>query len=68
MKKTSVCKGCEYHKEYYPHMNLRNTCSYMDKTGHSRLKVELDNGGYQTDSCICYEKRERKRRGEKCQG
>lgn len=64
MKKKNVCKDCAYHRELLPHMGIKGTCSYMDKTGHSRLVVEMNNGGYQTDSCICYKKRERKRRGK----
>lgn len=60
MKKKSVCKGCEYYKERHAYPDLIRSCSYMDQTGSSRLKVELDNGGYQTDSCICYKERKRR--------
>lgn len=64
VKKAGVCKGCTYSIERDTSTTVRNTCGYMAKTGHSRLKVELENGGYKQDSCVCYEKKQA-RRGRK---
>jgi len=55
VKDKAVCKGCKYHMAGTTYPELKGYCSYMDKTGHSRLKTELENGGYKKDSCICYE-------------
>ena len=62
MKKATVCKGCKYLITHCSYGMFKGTCSYMDKTGHSRLVVEIENGGYQEDSCICYCPKEQKRR------
>lgn len=64
MKKKSVCKGCEYYKEHASYTNLRGICDYIEVTGHSRLVVERQNGGYRTDTCLCWKKKERKRRAK----
>ena len=55
MKNKAVCKGCKYHMAGTTYPFLNNSCNYMDKTGHSRIKAELESGGYKKDSCICYE-------------
>ena len=47
--------------ERYCYTDLRNACDYAETTGHSRLKVEIKNGGYRKDSCPCYEKGNRGR-------
>jgi hypothetical protein len=54
MKNKKVCEGCIYLTGRHFHYQLRGTCSYLHETGHSRLMVERANGGYKTDSCICY--------------
>ena len=59
MKNQKVCNGCIYHLERGEHFSFNNTCEYMTITGHSRLVFERQNGGCQTDSCICYKKGER---------
>ena len=51
-KKQGVCDGCKY---LFKKAGA-DLCYYMELEGHSRLKVEYDNGGYKEDSCICYEK------------
>lgn len=53
-KKAGVCRGCVYYKN---HVNSK-MCDYLSMEGHSRLIVERENGGYKTDSCICYKKEE----------
>ncbi len=65
VKKPSVCKGCKYLVDKHTYSNFNQTCNYMEMTGHSRLKVELENGGFQVDSCVCYEKKTRKGRPKK---
>lgn len=62
VKKESVCRGCKYHQKISGTMSINNLCRYMDMTGHSRLKVEYENGGYKEDSCVCYEKGNNRRR------
>lgn len=57
-KNPEVCKGCKYFQKRSETMATNNLCTYIDQTGHSRLKVEYDNGGYKTDSCVCYEKKQ----------
>ena len=54
MKNKDVCIGCKYRMAGTTYPELKGYCSYMDKTGHSRLKTERQNGGYKKDSCICY--------------
>lgn len=57
MKNKAVCIGCKYRMVGTTYCELKGACSYMEKTGHSRLKIERDNGGYKKDSCICYERK-----------
>ena len=62
MKDEKVCKGCKYKMpERYCYTDLRSACDYAERTGQSRLKIEMENGGYRTDSCPCYEKGQRSR-------
>lgn len=63
MKKPSVCKGCKY-RMGRQNSDLKDVCNYIEITGRSRLVIERENGGYKTDSCICYEAGEKKRRGK----
>ena len=62
VKKQSVCKGCRYYIDKSP---AKGQCGYMEATKQSRLKVELENGGYKEDSCVCYEKKQGKGRKRK---
>ena len=55
IKKQSVCKGCKYYIKNCTLAVFRNTCDYLSQTGHSRIVVEMENGGVKADSCICYE-------------
>jgi len=58
MKDSKVCNGCKYSvKKNYYH-SFDNSCEYCLVNGHSRTSVERKNGGYKTDSCVCYEKGE----------
>ena len=62
VKKKSVCKGCKYLiPDNYTYTELRNCCDYAEMTGKSRVKIEMENGGYSKDSCPCYEKGKRGR-------
>lgn len=65
VKKPSVCKGCKYRVEKHTYQSFNQTCNYIEVTGHSRLKVELENGGFKEDSCVCYEKKTRRGRPKK---
>lgn len=65
MKNPGVCKGCKYFLARTWAPDLRNICNYIEVEGRSRLVVERENGGYKTDSCICYEAGTRKRRRRK---
>lgn len=56
MKDKKVCTGCMYKLGRTTSSLLQGTCGYITKTGRSRLKIERENGGYKTDSCICYKK------------
>ena len=58
VKKASVCKGCKYLINHHTYSSFNNTCDYMTQTGQSRLKIEMKNGGFKTDSCVCYEKKQ----------
>lgn len=62
VKKAGVCKGCKYYIEKSTTISVRGICGYMDATGSSRLKVELESGGYKSDSCVCYEKKQGRRK------
>lgn len=63
VKDKSVCKGCKYViPQNYTFNDLRGACDYAEMTGQSRLKIELENGGFRTDYCPCYKKGERERR------
>lgn len=63
VKEDHVCKGCMYAiPQNFTDCDLRGTCDYARMTGHSRLKIEMENGGYRTDSCPCYEKGKWRRR------
>jgi hypothetical protein len=63
VKDKRVCEGCTYAMPRSLGIcDLRGACDYAEMTGHSRLKVELENGGFRTDYCPCYEKGERRRR------
>lgn len=64
-KKKEVCQDCKYHMKRSETMSINNICRYMDMTGHSRLKVEYDNGGYKEDSCVCYERKQGNERRRK---
>ena len=64
MKDSGVCIGCKYHVERGEYSDFDDTCDYITMTGHSRIVVEMENGGIKNDSCICYEKGERKNRGQ----
>jgi hypothetical protein len=57
MKDKGVCDGCKYHivKDRSLSRQFDDTCQYLDVEGKSRLMVEMNNGGYRTDSCCCYE-------------
>lgn len=65
MKNIGVCKGCRHRATQSWIAALKNTCNYLENTGKSRLVIERENGGYKTDSCICYEAGPRRRRGKK---
>lgn len=54
VKNKSVCKGCKYYIEKHTYCDLNGSCDYESQTGRSRLRIELDNGGYRTDACVCY--------------
>lgn len=64
MKNPKVCKGCKYRMRAQSG-EFKNVCNYIEITGRSRLVVERENGGYKTDSCICYEAGTRKRGGKR---
>ena len=65
MKNPNVCKDCKYRSSDYQYNNrYRNNCDYLSITGHSRIVIEMENGGVQEDSCICYEKKPREKRRE----
>ena len=55
IKKKSVCKGCKYHIEKCQYHIFNGTCDYLTQTGHSRIVVEMEQGGVKADSCPCYE-------------
>lgn len=55
-KNPGVCKGCKYHISKGTYNAFDDSCDYVTLTGHSRLVVELEHGGFKTDSCVCYEK------------
>lgn len=63
MKNPGVCKGCKHYVSRQWTTDLKRYCNYLEHTGQSRLVIERENGGYKTDSCICYEAGKRKRRG-----
>ena len=66
MKKNGVCKGCKHRvTKSWCAAAFNNTCNYLENTGKSRLVIERENGGYKTDSCICYEAGPRMRRRKK---
>lgn len=56
IKDASVCKGCKYYITKCQYHIFTGTCDYLTQTGHSRIVVEMENGGIKADSCICYEK------------
>jgi hypothetical protein len=62
MKDKGVCDGCKYRVTIAANVFLKNTCDYSGVTGKSRLVKEIENGGYKTDSCICYDKGVKTRR------
>lgn len=65
VKEKCVCDGCRYKMpSKYGYSELQNACDYAEMTGRSRLKIEMENGGYSNDSCPCYEKGKRGRRRE----
>lgn len=55
LKSVEVCKGCKYLLK--GQTELKNTCNYLEITGHSRVLVEMEHGGVKADSCCCYEKK-----------
>lgn len=65
MKQPNVCKGCKHLINRKNATDLKRFCDYMENTGKSRLVIEMQNGGYKTDSCICYEEGIAKRRKRK---
>lgn len=54
MKNEGVCDGCKYHNTYNTETSAGYGCSYLEKEGSSRLVIEMKNGGYKQNSCICY--------------
>lgn len=62
VKNKNVCEGCKYHIEKCSFIDLNGSCDFENQTGRSRLKIELDNGGYRTDACICRVEGNRKAR------
>jgi hypothetical protein len=58
MKNRKVCRGCKYHVAKSYSQPYNGTCNYCLAEGRSRLMIERKNGGYKTDSCVCYEKGE----------
>lgn len=65
VKNKSVCEGCKYHIEKCSFIDLNGSCDFENQTGRSRLKIEIENGGYRTDACVCYVAGDR--RGRKVQ-
>lgn len=57
MKNKEVCKDCKYLIVRTASCDLKGTCNYCVVNGRSRSSVEEANGGYKTDSCICYVRR-----------
>ena len=65
MKNEGVCAGCKY--VAYPatsHSCFKSVCNYSADKGQSRLVVERQNGGYKTDSCVCYEPKKKRRKNK----
>ena len=62
MKNENVCTGCKYLIKNECSPNFKNLCNYSGATGHSRLSVERQNGGYKEDSCPCYDPKKTKRK------
>lgn len=62
MKDPEVCKGCKYRISKSASASLEGACNYADVNQKSRLIIEMQNGGYKTDSCICKEKGKRRRK------
>lgn len=61
IKDSAVCKGCKYRiSNNNSSIMLRGSCNYLEMTGKSRLVIERANGGSKVDSCICYEKENKK--------
>lgn len=56
-KDSSVCVGCKYRMSDKSTPYLSGTCNYLEVNNRSRLMIEKANGGYKTDSCICYERK-----------
>ena len=60
IKNISVCKGCKYFLENSSYPYLYKTCNFIEMTRKSRILIEKQNGGVKRDSCVCYEKKQRK--------
>lgn len=60
MKNKGVCKGCRYYKEHSTTPDYVGICDFLDMTGKSRIVIEMQNGGIEHDSCICYESKKAK--------
>lgn len=64
IKNISVCKGCKYFLENSSYTYLDKTCNFIEMTRKSRILIEKQNGGVKRDSCVCYEKKQRKKNNE----
>ena len=64
-KNRKVCEGCKYRYERNAFPLLAGGCNYMGATGESRMRVEEENGGFQKDSCCCYEEGKNKKNKER---
>lgn len=64
IKNISVCKGCKYFLENSSYTYLDKTCNFIEMTRKSRILIEKQNGGVKRDSCVCYEKKQRKNKME----
>lgn len=62
MKNPEVCRGCKYRMNKNQMSGCEGACNYSDVNKKSRLVIEMQNGGYRKDSCICKEKGRRPRK------
>lgn len=58
LKKKDVCKGCKYLLN--GNAQLKNICNYLEMNEKSRMLIEVANGGVQSDSCCCYERKNKR--------